>query len=175
MGILKNIWNTILGKTTQDIKSKNVGGIVEAKMDVVHNKNAKETIGGYNNKSAEFTRNNICKFQEPLVPIPNGDDFFASKEILSKEEKTDTFKSEKKKSSRNVIGQKTLSEIKDYLLTYGSIDVLTCEQKFKVKSLQNFIWHLRKDGLKIKTDKVGLHNELGQKVEVTNYRLIAKK
>ena len=81
----------------------------------------------------------------------------------------------KKQKVRSVIGQKTLSEIKDYLLTYGSIDVLTCEQKFNVKSLHNFIWHLRKDGLKIKTDKVGLHNELGQKVEVTNYRLIIKK
>lgn len=207
MGILKNIWNTILGKTTQDVKSKNVGKIVEAKMDVVHNKNAKK-IGGYssgdttpdNSKTCHYLHtNNFCQpnftptnhgvcnvnyssantfrpeTSEPLIPIPNGDDFFASKEILSKEEKTDSFKSEKKKISRNVIGQKTLSEIKDYLLTYGSIDVLTCEQKFKVKSLQNFIWHLRKDGLKIKTDKVSLHNELGQKVEITNYRLIAKK
>lgn len=81
----------------------------------------------------------------------------------------------KNKKPNNVIGQKTLSEIKEYILTYGSIDILTCEQKFKVKSLRNFIWHLRKEGLKIKTDKVGLHNELGQKVEVTNYRLIIKK
>ena len=74
-----------------------------------------------------------------------------------------------------MIGQKTLAEVKENLIKYGSIDVLTCEQIFKVKSLHNFIWQLRKEGLKIKTDKVGLHNELGQKIEVTNYRLISKK
>jgi hypothetical protein len=73
------------------------------------------------------------------------------------------------------VGQKTLSEIKDYLLTYGSLDALTCEQKFNVKSLHNFIWQLRKDGLGIKTERVFLSNEFGQKVEVTNYRLITKK
>lgn len=82
---------------------------------------------------------------------------------------------EKSKKKKNVVGQKTLLEIKDYLLNNGSIDVLTCEQKFNVKSLRNFIWYLRKDGLKIKTEKVGLHNELGNEVEVTNYRLISKK
>ena len=194
MGILKNIWNTILGKTTQDIKSKNVGGIVEAKMDVVHNKNAKK-IGGYssgdttpdNSKTCHYLHtNNFCEPNftsksygvcNPPAIITNGDDFLASKELIEKEKRTDDelISRAENKKSKNVIGQKTLSEIKDYLLTYGSIDVLTCEQKFKVKSLQNFIWHLRKDGLKIKTDKVGLHNELGQKVEVTNYRLIAKK
>jgi hypothetical protein len=82
---------------------------------------------------------------------------------------------QKKKRFKSVIGQKTLTEVKDYLIKYGSIDVLTCEQIFKVKSLHNFIWQLRKEGLKIKTDKVGLHNELGEKIEVTNYRLISKK
>ena len=81
----------------------------------------------------------------------------------------------KKKRVKSIIGQRTLSEIKDYLLAHGSIDVLTCEEKFNVKSLHNFIWHLRKEGLKIKTEKVGLHNELGQKVEVTNYILISEK
>jgi hypothetical protein len=67
-----------------------------------------------------------------------------------------------------------LNEIKAYLQTYGSLDVLTCEQKFKVKSLHNFIWSMRKEGFKIKTEKVGLHNELGEKVLVTNYRLISE-
>ena len=79
----------------------------------------------------------------------------------------------KKVKLKNGIGQKTLSDIKDYLLTYGSLDVLTCEQKFKVKSLHNFIWQLRKDGFKIKTGKVSLHDEFSQKVEVTNYILIS--
>jgi hypothetical protein len=81
----------------------------------------------------------------------------------------------KKVKVKNVIGQKTLSDIKDYLFTYGSLDVLTCEQKFKVKSLRNFIWQLRKEGFKIKTGKVELHDEFGKKVEVVNYRLISKK
>lgn len=109
--------------------------------------------------------------------IPNGDDFFVSNELISKEINMD-FKDEKfikKQMVKNVIGQKTLAKIKDYLFTYGSIDILTCEQKFKVKSLKNFIWHLRKEGVEIKTEKVELHNELGQKVEVINYRLISEK
>jgi hypothetical protein len=33
---------------------------------------------------------------------------------------------------------------------------------------------MRKEGFKIKTEKVGLHNELGEKVLVTNYRLISE-
>jgi hypothetical protein len=41
--------------------------------------------------------------------------------------------------------------------------------------LRNFIWQLRKDGLEILTEKVELHNEMGQKVEVTNYILISEK
>ena len=68
-----------------------------------------------------------------------------------------------------------MSEIKDYLLTNGSIDTVTCQQKFKVKSLRNFIWFLRKDGFKIKTEKVFLQNELGEKVEAINYTLIFQK
>lgn len=81
----------------------------------------------------------------------------------------------KKVKVKNVIGQKTLSDIKDYLFNYGSLDVLTCEQKFKVKSLRNFIWQLRKEGFKIKTGKVELHDEFGLKVIVNNYILISKK
>jgi len=109
------------------------------------------------------------------------DDFFVSNEIIQKEVNTDNDflssenKPKKKKRNKSVVGKKTLDEIKEYLITYGSLDVLTCEQKFKVKSLRNFIWFLRNEGFEIKTDRVGLHNELVQKVDVNNYRLINKK
>lgn len=203
MGILKNIWNTLFGKTTQESKFEKEDLIGKAKMDVVHNKNAKGKVGAYNTKDTKFTPNNSCQYQEPvktfcelypnasnvcnppivldsnkpLVDNANVDDFFVSNDLIAKENKMDSEVANltKKVKVNNVIGKKTLVEIKDYLIKYGSIDVLTCEQIFKVKSLHNFIWQLRKEGLKIKTDKVGLHNELGQKIEVTNYRLISKK
>jgi len=116
-----------------------------------------------------------------ILETEKKDDFFVSNEIIQKEVNTDNDflssenKSKKKKRNKSVVGKKTLDEIKEYLITYGSLDVLTCEQKFKVKSLRNFIWFLRNEGFEIKTDRVGLHNELGQKVEVTNYILINKK
>jgi hypothetical protein len=116
-----------------------------------------------------------------ILETEKKDDFFVSNEIIQKEVNTDKDflssenKPKKKKRNKSVVGKKTLDEIKEYLITYGSLDVLTCEQKFKVKSLRNFIWFLRNEGFEIKTDRVGLHNELGQKVEVTNYILINKK
>lgn len=197
MGILRDIWNTIIGKKNQDNRFERGSSIEEPKMELVYKKESPNVIGGYasgdttpdSSKTCHYIQiNNWCQpnftpSNHGVCNLPvgvNGDDFFASKEILSKEEKTDSKftnsnQLEKKKRSRNVIGQKKLAEIKDYLLTYGSINVLTCEQKFKVKSLQNFIWYLRKEGLKIKTEKVNLHNKLGQTVEVTNYILISQK
>jgi len=135
MGILRNIWNTLIGRSQKE-ETTEVLEFKEPKLEVVHK-----------NKKEEYVE------PENVLPVEK----------------------QKKKRFKSVIGQKTLTEVKDYLIKYGSIDVLTCEQIFKVKSLHNFIWQLRKEGLKIKTDKVGLHNELGEKIEVTNYRLISKK
>ena len=135
MGILRNIWNTLIGRSQKE-ETTEVLEFKEPKLEVVHK-----------NKKEEYVE------PENVLPVEK----------------------QKKKRFKSVIGQKTLAEVKEYLIKYGSIDVLTCEQIFKVKSLHNFIWQLRKEGLKIKTDKVGLHNELGQKIEVTNYRLISKK
>jgi hypothetical protein len=223
MGILRNIWNTLFGKSQKEETTEFLE-VKEPKLKLVHKKKKevegaiyldkevkpkdKKTIGAYNSENIKSNPNNICEYKEPiktfcepsfypnssnvcnppvapnsnnpLIDIPNRDDFFVSNELIQKEVKTDTeiikpVEKQKIKSKKVVIGQKTLFEVKDYLLKYGSIDVLTCEQIFKVKSLHNFIWQLRKEGLKIKTDKVGLHNELGEKIEVTNYRLISKK
>jgi hypothetical protein len=135
MGILRNIWNTLIGRSQKE-ETTEVLEFKEPKLEVVHKNKKEENVE-----------------PENVLPVEK----------------------QKKKRFKSVIGQKTLAEVKDYLIKYGSIDVLTCEQIFKVKSLHNFIWQLRKEGLKIKTDKVGLHNELGQKIEVTNYRLISKK
>ena len=149
MGILRNIWNMLFGKSQKE-ETTEVLEVKEPKLKVVHKKE-KEVAG------AIYLGKEVKPKEEVVV-----------QDVVSTEK-------QKKKNVKRVIGQKTLSEIKDYLIKYGSLDVLTCEQMFEVKSLHNFIWQLRKDGLKIKTDKVGLHNELGQKIEVTNYRLISKK
>lgn len=226
MGIFRNIWNTIFGKSNQENSFERGGSIAEVPMKVIYKKNKEEklergrtytenelgepqekqeTVGGYNTKDTKFTPNNVCNpnvalsfntplvkipntlnvcnpvitpnHNNPLIEIPNGDDFFVSNDLIAKEEKMDSEVDNlpKKEKVNNVIGKKTLSEIKEYLIKYGSLDVLTCEQKFKVKSLHNFIWYLRKEGLVIKTQKVGLHNELGEKIEVTNYKLISVK
>jgi len=150
MGIFSNIWNMIFGKSKKEENTE----ILEEKepvLKVVHKK--KEEVAGAIYLGKEVKPKQEVKVREEVKPV------------------------EKQKNKRNirVIGQKTYTDIKEYLIKYGSLDVLTCEQTFKVKSLHNFIWQLRKDGLEIKTDKVGLHNELGQKIEVTNYRLISKK
>lgn len=222
MGIFRNIWNTIFGKSKQQDSFERGGSIAEVPMKVIYKKNKEEKlergrtytenelgepkekqekVGGYNTKDTKFTPNNVCNppINIPLIEIPNGDDFFVSNEVKKKEDNLDSkyvsndliqgsvlnvvdadkdriSKDDfevKKKTSKKIIGHKTKADIKEYILKYGSLDVLTCEQKFKVKSLRNFIWELRKEGLVIKTEKVGLHNELGEKVEVTNYRLIS--
>lgn len=162
MGIFKDIWNTIFGIKKKGNRFESGGSIAEPEMKVVHKKSEDKIPSG-----STYTENELG---EPNPQVCN--DVQKSVNICSNDLPT---VEPKKKRTKSIIGQRTLSEIKDYLLTYGSIDVLTCEQKFNVKSLHNFIWHLRKDGLKIKTQKVGLHNELGQKVEVTNYILISEK
>jgi hypothetical protein len=162
MGILKDIWNTIFGKKRKNSKFERGGSIDEPEMKVVYMKSEDKIKSG-----ATYTENEFLEFD--------------SENLKSKENKMDSqIKFEvseptKKKKTKNVVGQKKLSEIKDYLLTYGSLDALTCEQKFKVKSLRNFIWFLRNEGFEIKTDKVDLPNEFGQIIKVTNYTLITKK
>ena len=162
MGILRDIWNAIFGKKNQENRFERDGSIAEPVMKVVHNKNEDKIPSGSTYTENELGEPNpqVCNDVQKSVNI-------CSNDLPNVEPK--------KKRIKKVVGQKTLSEIKNYLLTYGSLDVLTCEQKFKVKSLRNFIWQLRKDGLEILTEKVELHNEIGQKVEVTNYILISEK
>lgn len=81
----------------------------------------------------------------------------------------------KNKRKKNVVGLKTKQAIKKYFELNGSLDTFTCQQKFKVKSLKNFIWHLRKDGLVFKTERIFIEIESGKKVAVINYKLIAEK
>jgi hypothetical protein len=170
MKIFNHIWNLFFGSQTKGKYTK--GGVIS---DFENNNSSTHS----NSATSEISvKDSVVLNQDNS--IPSGDDFFVSNEIIQKEVNTDKdfLSSEnkpKKKRSNNIVGKKTLNEIKEYLITYGSLDVLTCEQKFKVKSLHNFIWFLRKEGFEIKTDKVVLHNELGQKIEVTNYRLINKK
>lgn len=176
MGILKDIWNTIFGKKKEDDKFERGGEIFKPEIRVVYKKNEDKIDLGSTHIENELGEPNpqLCNH------ISDRDNFFVSNDLIEKEKKADAkfeFPVQKSKIRLNkkIIGQKTLNEIKEYLITYGSLDVLTCEQKFKVKSLRNFIWFLRNEGFEIKTDKVGLHNELGLKVKVTNYRLITKK
>jgi hypothetical protein len=163
MGIFRDILNTIFGRKKQSDRFerggsiaekqeevfKNGGLIAEPEMEVVH----------------KVSEDRACAENELSEPNP---------QVCNDVQKNVNVYPDHLQRTKNVIGLKKLSQIKEYLLTYGSIDTLTCEEKFKVKSLRNFIWYLRKDGLKIKTQKVLLQDELGQKVEVVNYVLIGE-
>jgi hypothetical protein len=162
MGIFKDIWNTLFGKPKKQEKFERDGSISEREMKVVHKKNevkAESTLTCVE-KQTELPNHQVCNDAKKTTNVYS-DDLSMLKP--------------KKRDAKKIVGQKTLSKIKEHLLTYGSIDTFTCKSKFNVKSLHNFIWYLRKEGLKIKTDKVGLHNGVGQKFEVTNYRLISEK
>jgi hypothetical protein len=64
-------------------------------------------------------------------------------------------------------------EVIQYLLKYGSIDKITCAEKFGLKRLDNLICELRKEGMNIKNETIELHNKLGKKNKVNNYRLVS--
>lgn len=162
MKFLRYIWRALFGETKEQERYEKGGSIAEVKKDVIDNK--------------------------PLIDIPNGDDFFVSNYLtekekktdsefanLSKKEKTELKKKSKKKSKTSVVGQKTLSKIKEHFLLHKSLDVLTCKEKYKVKSLRNFIWELRRQGFVFKTEKINVINVLGENVEVINYILIRTK
>jgi hypothetical protein len=180
MGIFKNLWGMIFGFSQKTVTETET--VRESILDVVHSKDvwASDKIGGYALEDLEHQKFKNCTFVEPtrviceIQPIIINHGVFGLEPAFGNEEFNTVIK-DKVTKEKKVIGQKTLSEIKEYLLTYGSIDVLTCEQKFKIKSLRNFIWHLRKEGLNIKTDNVVLHNEIGEEVRVTNYILIRKQ
>ena len=61
-----------------------------------------------------------------------------------------------------------------YILEHGSIDKITCYQKFGLKRLDNVICEFRKQGMSIKNEDIFLHNENGQKVKVNNYILVTE-
>jgi len=61
-----------------------------------------------------------------------------------------------------------------YILEHGSIDKITCFQKFGLKRLDNVICEFRKQGMSIKNEDIFLHNENGQKVKVNNYILVTE-
>jgi hypothetical protein len=168
-------------------------------------KPVKKTIGAYNTENADFNATKVCEFKEPLktfceprfypnssnvcnpaiTPIPNGDDFFVSNELKSKEKRLDakfesTVKKEKKeskkKSKKMNIGKKTLSEIKEHILENGSLNTYACKQIFKVKSLHNFISALRGQGFVFITERVTVKDDSGQVIDkAVNYTLIDKK
>lgn len=83
-----------------------------------------------------------------------------------------TIKRVSKKPTKDFFMSKE-QEVLQYLLKYGSIDKITCNEKFGLKRLDNVICELRKQGMNIKNETVELHNELGEKVKVNNYRLVS--
>jgi hypothetical protein len=219
MGILKNIWITIFGKSKKQKEfEKNQekfgrgGSIEEPKMKIVH----RGKIGGYTSGDVEADKSRSCTYQytermicrpnlpidackpqtflpttcdaiittndaKPLIDIPSGDGFFVSNELLSREKLIDSqikFEVSKPKTKKAFIerpkGDVMTKEqaVLEYLLKYGSIDKRTCAEKFGLKRLDNVICELRKQGMNIKNETVELHNELGEKTKVNNYRLV---
>jgi hypothetical protein len=180
MGILKDILKTLFGKA----KNNNEGcSVNDFKLSVVFKKQEAEKIGAYESlddlskkDNAQCVKSDESKhcdlqrfaddFREPVFTPA-----ISVNPILP----DDSVKSEnKKKSNKCVVGKKTLSKVRDYLLTFGSVNLDALQKEFKVKSLRNFIWYLRKEGFNIKTEKIESLNELGQKIKTTNYILMSK-
>lgn len=129
MGILKNIWNTIFGKTKkQEVKSE---------------------LGN------TYTENELSSLSS------KGDN---EQPIITKKEDT-----EKKVKARSLNKEQKVIE---YLKKYGSIDKMTCAEKFNLKRLDNLICELRKQGMNIQNETIELHNEKGEKIKVNNYKLV---
>jgi len=144
--------------------------------------NSHKLIENENNPipDADYFFNSHKLIENENNPIPDADYFFNSHKLIENENKTDkdflnSVNKPKNKKRTNVIGLKTKQEIKEYFLEFGSLDTLTCQQKFNVKSLRNFIWALRKDGFVFKTKRIFLDNEKGEKIEVTNYKIMCIK
>ena len=168
MKILKYIWNLFFcspekkSDTVVDLESKN------------------EDLSPYTNCLSDDISAKDSVILNENNPIPDADYFFNSHKLIENENKTDkdflnSVNKPKNKKRTNVIGLKTKQEIKEYFLEFGSLDTLTCQQKFNVKSLRNFIWALRKDGFVFKTKRIFLDNEKGEKIEVTNYKIMCIK
>lgn len=206
MGILKNIWNRLFGKSKKQEDFSRGGSIEQSKMRVVYRKENPKVIGGYASGETTSDRlktcrpqevNNFCQpnfnpsnhgicqcavtpdFNKPLIEISNGDDFFVSNDLIEKETKTDSQIKPKiklincnKKVSVNSLSLNKEQQAIQYLLKYGSIDKRTCVEKFGLKRLDNLICELRKQGMNVKNETIELHNELGEKTKVNNYRLV---
>lgn len=214
MGIFKNIWNSIFGKSKKQEEFGRGGSIEEPKLKVAHKKTTNlGKIGGYTSADIEPDKSKICHYQEPnnfckpnLVSSNHGVCTLAvtpetscsisthaenefeepnpqvcnevQKRIAPIDTQTNfevsepTIKRASKKPTKNFVMSKE-QEVLQYLLKYGSIDKITCNEKFGLKRLDNVICELRKQGMNIKNETVELHNELGEKVKVNNYRLVS--
>lgn len=168
MKILKYIWNLFFCSP-------------EKKSDtVVDLESKKEDLSPLTNCLADDISVKDSVILNENNPIPDADYFFNSHKLIENENKTDkdflnSVNKPKKKKRTNVIGLKTKQDIKEYFLEFGSLDAFTCHQKFKVKSLRNFIWALRKDGFAFKKEKIFLDNEKGEKIKVINYKIMSVK
>ena len=176
MGILKDIWQTIFGKSKKketydtnafDLSEK--GGLIsKLQMKVVHKKekSSSELFCKPNFDSSNYDAPEVHQSVMVVEPSVISD---IEPKIISADGNNVTIPTKKKNA---LVGLKTKIKIGQYFEEFGSLDELTCEQKFKVKSLRNIVSELRKDGFKFETENIELHNELGEKNNVLNYKFI---
>jgi len=169
MGILKDIWNTIFGKSKKQEEFGRGGSIEEPKMKVVFKKGRKKIKAGRTYTENELGEPNpqVCNnVQESIAPINSQTKF--QEFIKVSKPKSKKARIERPKNSIMTKEQRLL----EYLLKHGSIDKRTCAEKLGLKRLDNVICELRKQGMNIKNEKVEIHNEIGEKIKVNNYRLV---
>jgi hypothetical protein len=165
MGILKDIWNTIFGKSKKQEEFGRGGSIEEPEMKVVYKKDEEKIKSGSTYTENELGEPNTQMYnevQECVAPIDSQIKFEVSEPKA---------KRPYKERVKGMVMTKE-QEVLQYLLKYGSIDKRTCAEKFGLKRLDNVICELRKQGMNIKNETVELHNELGEKTKVNNYRLV---
>jgi hypothetical protein len=201
MGILKYIWNAIFGKSKKQEVFGRGGSIDEPKLKVAYKaESVSGKIGAYNSEVDKLDKYKSCAFPDEVknfcdisTPVnfgvcktPNLDaeyithieketstvTFVKSKSNISKPKNKTVLTNWNKKVLVNSLPLNKEQQVIQYLLKYGSIDKRTCSENFGLKRLDNLICELRKQGMNIKNETVELHNELGEKTKVNNYRLV---
>ena len=148
MTFLKNIWKTFFTNSKKQELLEKTGSIAESPTWVIDKKEIKIK------KNLTYVENELPKSESEaeVFPLP-----------VEVKLKPIRVKSSSLGKERAVI---------DYLKKYGSIDKMTCAEKFDLKRLDNLICELRKQGMNIQNETIELHNEMGEKIKVNNYKLV---
>jgi hypothetical protein len=180
MGFLRDIFRAFFCKSKKQ-EQLDKTNIEQPYMQVVYKKENKKVIGGYKSGDTQPDKSKSCSYKDvtqtfcepnftpksygvcnPSAIIPNGDDFFASEELIEKEKRMDDevnnvcieVKNEVNISSSNkpkIFNTKREKLINHLLETSSGITKKEASEKFKINRLDTMVYNLRKKGYVFET------------------------